>query len=125
MEHRNRKDVMSVAHGKYFEVGDTVNYHSIIGGPVTSTGHTIRLICMEPNDFGCNVAWVTGISGCVAIEALSNEQKPAPPPKPKMTKSQQRYANYLSCDYLDGDQGFGWFIKSGYYKEFEPGGECV
>lgn len=53
------------------EVGDRVDYHSIIGGPITSKDHTVKLIGPEPNNFGCNVAWVSGKSGCVAIEALS------------------------------------------------------
>lgn len=54
-----------------FKKGDKVNYHSIIGGPVTSTGHEIKTIQLEPNNFSSDVAWVTGKSGCVALEALS------------------------------------------------------
>lgn len=52
-------------------VGDTVNYHSVIGAPVTSTGHIIKVIMPTPNSYGRKVAWVTGISGCVAYDALS------------------------------------------------------
>jgi hypothetical protein len=55
--------------------GDEVNYHSIIGGDVTSTGHKVKAIDMAPNNFGGNVAWITGKSGCVAIEALSKVTK--------------------------------------------------
>ena len=58
---------------KAFDIGDKVNYHSIIGGPVTSTGHVIKLIEHEPNNFGCDVAWITDKSGCVALEALSHD----------------------------------------------------
>lgn len=57
------------------QIGDNVNYHSIIGGPVTSTGHKIKAIEREPNNYGCDVAWITGKSGCVALEALSLSEK--------------------------------------------------
>jgi hypothetical protein len=53
------------------KVGDTVDYHSIIGGPVTSTGHEIKEILLMPNNFGRDVAWVTKKAGCVALEALT------------------------------------------------------
>lgn len=53
------------------KVGDIVNYHSIIGGEITSTGHEITHIEKEPNNFGCDVSWITKKSGCVAIDALS------------------------------------------------------
>lgn len=51
-----------------WHVGDEVNYHSRIGGPVTTTGHRIREIGVLN---GKTVAWISGKSGCVAIEALS------------------------------------------------------
>jgi len=54
-----------------FKVGELVNYHSIIGGPVTSGGHKIKHIEEEPNNYGCDVAWITDKSGCVAMDALS------------------------------------------------------
>ncbi len=54
-----------------FEQGDTVNFHAIIGGPITSTDHEIMSIVRVPNNFGCDVAWITGHSGCVALDALS------------------------------------------------------
>ncbi len=50
------------------EVGDKVNYHSIIGGEITSTGHEVKSfgeIC------GSKVAWVTDKSGCIDIKALT------------------------------------------------------
>ena len=49
-------------------IGDKVNYHSIIGGEVTSTGHEVKLfgeICGE------KVAWITDKSGCVGVKALT------------------------------------------------------
>jgi len=59
--------------------GSPVNYHSIIGGQVTSTGHTVKRILKEPNNFGQDVAWITGKAGCVAIDALSiNDQQQSP-----------------------------------------------
>ena len=51
--------------------GDEVNYHDIIGGKITSTGHKIKTIELAPNNYGCDVAWITGKSGCVAMRALS------------------------------------------------------
>lgn len=78
-----------------FNVGDRVNYHSRIGGAVTSTGHTIKAIEQEPNNFGCDVAWIAGKSGCVALAALSNKQHPAQKP---LTESQKRYQAYLSSE---------------------------
>lgn len=54
-----------------FEQGDKVDFHSIIGGPVTSTGHEIMSIVRAPNNFGCDIAWILGKSSCVALDALS------------------------------------------------------
>ncbi len=94
--------------------GDTVDYHSIIGGPVTSTGHQIRLFDLAPNDFGQNVAWITGKSGCVALTALSNEQNPMKPrPKP-LTKSKRRYRAYTAIGETT-DEDFGeWLLNPGW-----------
>ncbi len=50
------------------EVGDKVNYHSFIGGEITSTGHEVKSfgeMC------GADVAWITNKSGCVAVKALT------------------------------------------------------
>lgn len=57
-----------------FKEGDKVNYHSFIGGPVSSTGHEIKQIQLQPNNFGEDVAWITGKSGCVSLEALSHAE---------------------------------------------------
>ncbi len=61
------------------KVGDKVNYHSLIGGPVTSTGHEVTDIEEQPNNYGSDVAWVTNKRGCVAVAALSLYN-----PKPKL-----------------------------------------
>mgnify|MGYP003636706592 CR=1 FL=1 len=58
----------------FYNVGDKVNYHSIIGGPVTSTGHEIIEILLKPNNFGSNVAWLTNKSSCVSLSALSHAE---------------------------------------------------
>lgn len=50
-------------------VGDVVDYHSIIGGEITSTGHTVRAVQMS--EAGYPVAWITGKSGYVACDALT------------------------------------------------------
>jgi len=84
-----------------FKIGDTVNYHSIIGGEITSSNHVITHIDLAPNNFGCNVAWISGKSGCVCIDALSNENNPMKPyvPAVKLTRSQKRYREYLDSEY--------------------------
>ena len=53
------------------DIGDKVNFHGIIGGEITSTDHQIKAIEREPNNYGCDVAWITGKSGCVSMDALS------------------------------------------------------
>ena len=58
-----------------FEIGDKVDFHSIIGGDITSENHVIKRIELEPNNFGCDVAWITNKSGCVALDSLSINQK--------------------------------------------------
>jgi len=57
-----------MSNGK-FKVGDIVDYHSIIGGPVTSTEHTIQHI--DKLGHGEMVAWLSDKSGCVSLKALS------------------------------------------------------
>jgi hypothetical protein len=52
-----------------FKVGDVVTYHARIGGLATSTGHTIKALDRLPS--GHDVAWISGKSGCVAVESLS------------------------------------------------------
>ena len=54
-----------------FEIGDVVNYHSLIGGAVTSMRHIITDIERQPNSYGYDVAWITNKSGCIAMDALS------------------------------------------------------
>jgi hypothetical protein len=101
------------------QIGDMVNYHSIIGGAVTSEGHEVTDIEQTPNNFGCNVAWITGKSGCVALEALSNDKNPPikPPCKmAKMTRSQKRYQAYLDSEV---GENFSEFIKYRMYERYE------
>jgi len=54
------------------KVGDMVDYHSLIGGEVTSTGHTVIELYPKPNNFGCDCATITGKSGVVAAAALTH-----------------------------------------------------
>lgn len=58
-----------------FNIGDTVNYHAFQNSPATSTGHTIKRIEREPNNFGCDVAWITAKSGCISLNCLSLTSK--------------------------------------------------
>lgn len=57
------------------KIGAVVDYHSIIGGDITSKEHTIKAIEYAPNNFGCDVAWITDKRGCVALRALSKSKK--------------------------------------------------
>lgn len=52
-----------------FEVGDLVMFHPIIGESDCYGPHEIMFISQLSN--GTPVAWLRGIPGCVAIEALS------------------------------------------------------
>lgn len=51
--------------------GEKVDFHLRIGGEVTSTGHTVLEVWPRPNNFGCDVARVSGLSGWVATAALT------------------------------------------------------
>lgn len=62
---------MSTEKTNEIKTGSKVNYHSIIGGPITSSGHVVKQINKMPNNFGGDVAWITEICGCVALSALS------------------------------------------------------
>ena len=66
----------SEASTQKFECGDIVNYHAIIGGPVTSTGHKVTFIVQKERIVReQSTAWITNKSGCVALEALSHTDK--------------------------------------------------
>lgn len=52
-------------------VGETVDFHLRIGGEVTSAGHTVTEVWLKPNNFGCDVARISGRSGWVATAALT------------------------------------------------------
>lgn len=53
------------------KTGDMVDVHSTIGGLAISKHHIVKTISRQPNNFGYDVAWITGMTGCVAIEALT------------------------------------------------------
>lgn len=56
-----------------FKKGDIVDYHSIIGGPITSRGNTVTRVGKLSS--GDRVAWLegrTGGHGCVSLDALSH-----------------------------------------------------
>ena len=57
--------------------GDFVDYHGIIGGPVTSHGHEVRAVQLVPNSFGEDVAWLRGWPGAVSMKALTRSKQPA------------------------------------------------
>jgi len=59
---------------KGFRCGDVVNYHDVIGGPITSQNHIIKTLMPEPNNFCEPVAWITNKSGCVSLDSLSKAE---------------------------------------------------
>jgi len=92
-----------------FKKGDMVNYHSLIGGEITSKGHVIEMINRAPNNFGCDVAWISDKAGCVAIDALSNFENPMTIEIPKrLTRSEKRYKDYL---HSETDETFFEWLK--------------
>ncbi len=58
-----------------FKKGDKVDYHEMFDGPITSTGHTVKAVEHAPNNYGCDVAWITGKSGCIAMRCLSKAKE--------------------------------------------------
>ena len=54
-----------------FSPGDKVDYHSTPGGPITSKDHTIKKVFPIPNEYGRDVAWISGKSGFVSCDALT------------------------------------------------------
>ena len=52
-------------------VGEKVDFHLLIGGEVTSAGHTVLEVWPKPNNFGCDAARISGVSGWVSQAALT------------------------------------------------------
>lgn len=96
-------------------VGSKVNYHSYIGGSVTSTGHTVLSISLAPNSFGSDVAWISGKTGCVAMDSLSLEgsvivQQPKEKPlSAREVKAKARYQRFM--EYGDCFDNFRQFLS--------------
>ncbi len=64
------------AHVYLIERGMEVDYHATAGGPVTSTGHIVQAIERVPNEYGCDMAWITGKAQGVPLDTLT----PSAPP---------------------------------------------
>lgn len=68
-ENMDGKELMS---DTTIKVGDYVDFHSVIGGPITLRHRRVYQTC---DDFhGRSVAWISGKAGCVAVEALTPSQ---------------------------------------------------
>lgn len=65
---------------EWIRPGAVVDYHAVIGGPVTDRG---RVVASGPERLGGGqwVAWLDGKPGCVAVEALMPHDPPAAPPR--------------------------------------------
>lgn len=57
---------------KQLNVGDIVDYHSFVGGEITSRDHKIYAIGTLPS--GQKVAWITGKIRCVHILAITKKE---------------------------------------------------
>jgi len=56
-------------------VGEKVDFHLRIGGEVTSSGHTVLEVWpKQNNNFGCDVAMITGVAGWVSTAALTRAE---------------------------------------------------
>jgi hypothetical protein len=55
----------------WLKVDQFVDYHSIIGGPITKYGLKVVYIGKMNSSSKEDVVWVDGISGCVAVKALT------------------------------------------------------
>lgn len=64
------KNKPSKAQRAAFKEGDVVDYHSLIGGPVTQAGLRIRAIGTIPSSKE-PVFWLEGKAGCVYGEAIT------------------------------------------------------
>lgn len=58
---------------KMLEVGEKVDYHSIIGGPIDSKNHTI--LSFGELGHGEVVAWITDHRGAVCLQALTRVEE--------------------------------------------------
>lgn len=54
--------------------GDRVDYHAVIDGDITSTGHMVREVLPMPNPYGVPVARITGKAHYVSLDALTLAQ---------------------------------------------------
>lgn len=70
-----------------FKKGDIVDYHSVIGGPVTSEKHEVNHVGELPSSG--KVAWISGKSACVSIEALSHSD---------LTKVEKLQIRLVNCE---------------------------
>ena len=59
---------------KKINEGDIVDYHSVIGGPITSNGHKVLATLPTPNNYGMNCAMITGKSGVVNMDSLTHRE---------------------------------------------------
>ena len=78
------------------KTGDIVDYHSIIGGEVTTGGH--KIVNIGCDNSGTVIAFIEGHSGYVAIEALSNDAHPMTLRSKRLTRSQKRYSDWLNAE---------------------------
>jgi hypothetical protein len=55
----------------WIKVGTKVDYHSIIGGPVTQDGMVVREPAQQLPGGGQWVCWLKGKAGCVSCESVT------------------------------------------------------
>lgn len=116
-----------------FKIGDIVDYHEIIGGPITSKGHQIThletflsihpwldVATSEGTKTKIYVAFLSDKQGCVSIDSISKqlEREHRNPPSEPFTREDfdehfdvdASYNSHLTCPYC------GWQCRDSWVQ---------
>ena len=84
-----------------FNIGDRVNYHALIDGPVTSTGHEVTHIASIPSSNNVPMVWISGKAGCVHPYSLSLDT--AATNHGREIVSEEEYEDWVQCWQCGGE----------------------
>ena len=76
-------------------VGDKVDFHLWVGGEAKSVGHTVLEVWPKPNNFGSDVARISGRSDWVATAALTRSDDETPKAKRGTRKGERQSEDSL------------------------------
>ncbi len=65
---KKKPDELKRAKAEGFKVGDLVDYHSVVGGEITTYGHEIKTLLYL---HGTPIAWITNKTGFIILSALT------------------------------------------------------